>query len=131
MEMDEMSFGRKFAIRELQNLQFTIVIHLVLLFSFPKSENSKGWLVELNGWRRKLVQKNRGRKGTKNYKFADLLKALWEQPLGEETDRSGVISDIENDKGILVVSLEPRIAEFKDFVLKYITSIQSNIDFKL
>lgn len=122
-KLSEQANSKKRAIDKLDAHQFNIAIHLILLFSFPKGENARGWKKELNAWRRELIRFNNGKGPKDNFSSAMLRKAFWIEPLEEPSDRAMRIKEILQDKNIVVPSLEDRVDEFKLFVFSYIDSI--------
>jgi len=127
----DMAFNKDKALKALDAFQFRIAIHLILMFSFPASDETRGWLKELNAWRKTLARKSHGKKGARNLKHKILLNGIWEEPLGEPGDRAYRIKEIHEEKGILVPSLEPRLKDFRKFVELYISAIESDVPFDL
>jgi hypothetical protein len=130
-QLEDQAFHRSEAIQRLESLQFEIAIHLILLFSFPIGRESRGWLKELNAWRSSLVRVSKGKKGSPNLNHTLLVKAIWRQPLEEESDRIYRLKEIYRDKGIIVPTLEENVKEFKAFVMRYISAIETDVPFAI
>ena len=113
----------------LDDLQFEISYHLILIFSFSSSDNLNGWKKELNAWRSMLVKLKQGKGPNNNLTHKTLVRVLWEEPLEEESDRILRIKEIFKEKNISVPSLEIRLDEFKSLVFKYIDSIHNDHEF--
>lgn len=126
----DLAFDRKKALSTLDALQMPIALHLILVFAFPGARERRGWLRELNAWRRELVRKNKGRRGRRNYSRDTLVTGIWEEPLGEGPDRQLRIREILEEKELRVPNFENRLPKFKKLVRQFIRAVEEETEFK-
>jgi hypothetical protein len=125
-----MDRDRRAALQDLKNLQEPIAEHLLLLYVSGQPENVRGWEKELNAWRRLLVRKNSGKTGKNNYTRQQLIKTIWEEPLGLPRDREIRLRQLAQEKGISLPADVSDEDAFRLFVERYVNSILSDQIFK-
>jgi len=113
------AFHRSAAVAKLSELQLVIAAHLFKLSHYPDHPARAGWLRELRAWGGQLRRMHKSKKGTGNYTHKALLKALWEEPLGEG-DRVEIAAQLVND-GLSEVAINERL--LRAYVDKYIADI--------
>jgi hypothetical protein len=88
----EMAYSRKVALDKTRDLSLNTSRELLKILMYKDSKNQSHWRGKLDGWLRDIKRYSKN-----TLKEKDLIKLLWEEPLGEIDQLEDLIKDIETD----------------------------------
>jgi hypothetical protein len=88
----EMAYSRKVALDKTRDLSLNTSRELLKILIYKDSKNQSHWRGKLDGWLRDIKRYSKN-----TLKEKDLIKLLWEEPLGEIDQLEDLINDIETD----------------------------------
>ena len=121
--MTEAAFHRKETINKIRDVSVPAAKHLILIYLLKDSPAVNHWKAELNSFAVQVedfINTKHGR-----LSFSALVGLLWEEPLGETSDRNARLKTLRkkylNQDGLAENSLESE--DFKNYVIDWIKSI--------
>lgn len=88
----ELAYNRKTAINKVRDISLNTSMELLKILMYKDSKNQSHWRGKFDGW---MASIKRYSKGT--LKERDLIKLLWEEPLGDLDQLEDLISIVEAD----------------------------------
>jgi hypothetical protein len=88
----EMAYARKDAMSKIRDISLNTSMELLKILMYKDSKNQPHWRGKINGWLRDIKRYSKN-----TLKEKDLIKLLWNEPLGDLNQLEDLIDQVEDD----------------------------------